>query len=53
MKLVRKMSLFHRAVVEMTEEEHKAYKLGHQFGMFHGFGIGVLVTVIIAFIILS
>lgn len=53
MKVIKKSTLFERAEVELSEEEYKAYVLGSYFGRIEGFILGIIVTLFIAFLILS
>lgn len=53
MKLIKKSTLFERAEVELTDKEYKVYMLGSYFGRIEGFVFGIIVTLFIAFLILS
>ena len=52
MKLIKKSTLFKRAVVELSEEEYKAYVLGSYSGIIKGFAFGVIVTLLIGVLII-
>jgi hypothetical protein len=47
MKLIKKSTLFRRAEIEMSEDEYKAYRLGHFYGFLDGILWGIVLSIII------